>query len=227
LRESTRKLRDARTGHRLTVTTTISFASMWLVPRLARFQKEHPEVDVRISATATVVDLEREGIDLAIRDCPRNAVPAGAIELVSDHVAPVCSPAFLRAARAAKRPLAKPADLCRHVLLHLHDPAGQYPFISWSSWLESAGLSDLEPAGTLVFGHYNLVVQAAELGQGVALGRLSLLTEQLRTKSLVTLFGGGKQIGRAFYALHARGRAAVPEARKFVEWVEREIGRDR
>src|SRR5205814_10660969 len=72
LREATRRLRESRTGHVLTVTTTVSFASMWLVPRLARFRKQHPHVDVRITATHDVVDMERAGIDLAIRDCAVN-----------------------------------------------------------------------------------------------------------------------------------------------------------
>src|SRR5258705_1783035 len=51
LRDATRKLREVRAGHVLTVTTTISFASMWLVPRLARFRKEHPGIDGSITAT--------------------------------------------------------------------------------------------------------------------------------------------------------------------------------
>src|SRR4030095_8342740 len=56
LREATRRLRESRTGHVLTVTTTVSFASMWLVPRLARFRRLHPKADVRINATHEVVD---------------------------------------------------------------------------------------------------------------------------------------------------------------------------
>src|SRR5216684_6987576 len=61
LRDATRRLRETRTGHVLTVTTTVSFASLWLVPRLAHFRREHPRVDVRITATHEVVDMEREG----------------------------------------------------------------------------------------------------------------------------------------------------------------------
>ena len=60
LRDATRRLRESRTGHILTVTTTVSFASMWLVPRLARFRRQNPQVDVRITATHEVVDMERE-----------------------------------------------------------------------------------------------------------------------------------------------------------------------
>ncbi|RDJ94048.1 LysR family transcriptional regulator, partial [Lacticaseibacillus rhamnosus] len=61
-------VRESGSHKLLTVTTTISFASMWLVPRLARFRKDHPQVDVRVAASTDVVDIERGGIDLAIRD---------------------------------------------------------------------------------------------------------------------------------------------------------------
>src|ERR1700752_3445036 len=84
LREATRRLKESRTGHVLTVTTTVSFAALWLVPRLRRFRKEHPSVDVRIPATHEVVDLEREGIDVAIRDCRLDNAPAGAVFLVGE-----------------------------------------------------------------------------------------------------------------------------------------------
>src|SRR5690349_9026068 len=91
LREATRKLRDARRGHVLTVTTTVSFASAWLVPRLARFRRENPGIDVRITATHEVVDLERDGIDVAVRDCAVGAAPPGSIHLVAETLAAMCS----------------------------------------------------------------------------------------------------------------------------------------
>jgi hypothetical protein len=61
-------------------------------------------VDVRINATHEVVDMEREGIDLAIRDSAVNRAPPGSVTLVGEHLAPVCSPEYLKEARAAKRP---------------------------------------------------------------------------------------------------------------------------
>src|SRR4051812_8105375 len=151
LREATRKLREARTGHVLTVTTTVSFASTWLVPRLARFRKEHPRTDVRITATHLVVDLERDGIDLAIRDLALDHVPADAIHLVGEHLAAVCSPEYAKESRRAKKPLVKPEDLRHHVLLNLHDPTGRWPWLSWATWMEARGIEELQPAGTLSF----------------------------------------------------------------------------
>ena len=226
LRDSTRRLRESRSGRLLTVTTTISFASMWLVPRLARFRKDHPHVDVRVAASTDVVDIEREGIDLAIRDCRPEAAPPGAIVLMGDHVAPVCSAAYLKENRAAKRPLAKPEDLRHHVLLHMHDPNGRFPFISWPSWLEAHGLADIETEGSLVFGQYDQVIHAAMHGQGVALGRMSLLQQDLRDKRLVALFGKSQRISRAFHAIYSKGAASRPEAKEFVQWIKQEIGKD-
>src|SRR5688572_7958747 len=158
LREATRRLRETRTGHILTVTTTVSFASMWLVPRLMRFRKRHPAIDVRINATHELIDMEREGIDVAIRDLAVANAPPGAVTLVGEHLAAVCSPAYLKESRAARRALAKPEDLRGHVLLYLHDPTGRWPWISWRAWLESMGVEELDPAGTVGFGQYDQVV---------------------------------------------------------------------
>lgn len=223
LREATRRVRETRTGRVLTVTSTVSFAAMWLVPRLSRFRREHPRVDVRVAATHEVVDLDREGIDVAIRDCRAGTEPAGAVFLVGEHLAPVCSPEYLKEARAAKRPLARAEDLRRHVLLHLHDPTGQWPWLSWAQWFESVGLHDVAPEGTLTLGQYDQVIAAAQHGQGIALGRLSLVNRMLKEKRLVALFRERQELGRAFHAIVSRDGAHRPEVRQFVEWVRREI----
>jgi DNA-binding transcriptional LysR family regulator len=225
LREATRKLRESRTGHVLTVTTTVSFASLWLVPRLARWRKEHPAVDVRITATHEVVDMDREGIDLAIRDCPLSAAPEGAVHLVGEHLAAMCSPAYAREAKRDKRLLTKPQDLRHHLLLTLHD-RGRWPWLSWAAWLEAMGVEDLTPASTLSFDQYDQVMQAAIHGQGVALGRMTIASQLIRDKKLVVLFGRKQQLARGFHAVFAKGARERPEVREFVEWLRQEIRRE-
>ena len=163
VREATRKLRQARHNRVLTVTTTVSFAALWLVQRLARFRKEHPGVDVRITATHEVVDLEREGIDVAIRDCPLNRAPQCAVFLVGEHLAAMCSPEYVREARRNKLPMRTPEDLRYHVLLNLHDAPRKWPWLSWAAWFEAMGVEDPTPAGTLTFDQYDQVVHAALL----------------------------------------------------------------
>jgi DNA-binding transcriptional LysR family regulator len=227
LREATRRLREARTGHVLTVTTTVSFAALWLVPRLARLRKEHPRVDVRITATHEVVDLEREGIDLAIRDVALNRVPAGAVFLVGEHLAAMCSPAYVKESRRMKLALERPQDLRQHVLLNLHDVTRRWPWLSWAAWFEAMGVEEPAPAGTLIFDQYDQVMHAAVHGQGVALGRMTLAAQLIRDKQLVALFGRQQRLARGFHAVYARGAENRPAARQFVDWLRAEIGRDR
>ena len=226
LREATRRIREIRTGYVLTVTTTISFASTWLVPRLARFRKAHPSVDVRIKATHDVVDLEREGIDLAIRDCQSDNVPAGAEYLVGDHLAAMCSPGYAKEARAARRPLVKPQDLRHHVILQMHDPGGRWPWLGWPAWSEAMGMEELTPGGTLTFDQYDQVMQAALHGQGVMLGRMTMANQHIREKRLIALFGRKQRMARAFHAITARNARDRDEVRQFVDWLKDEIRTD-
>lgn len=226
LREATRRLRETRTGHVLTVTTTVSFAALWLVPRLARFRKEHPQVDVRIAATFEVVDMEREGIDLAIRDCALSKAPPGAQFLVGEQLMAVCSPSYAREAKREKRPLAKPADLRHHVLLMLHDAPRRWPWLTWPVWFEAMGVADLTPESTLTFDQYDQVLNAALHGQGVALGRMSLAAQYVRSKQLVALFGREQRLARGYHAVYAKNAEDRREAREFVEWIRAEIARD-
>ena len=227
LREATRKLKETRKGHVLTVTTTVSFAALWLVPRLARFRKEHPHVDVRITATHEVVDLEREGIDVAIRDCPLNRVPPGAVFLVGEHLAAMCSPAYMKEAKRARLPLARPQDLRHHVLLNLHEASRRWPWLSWAAWFEAMGVDDAPPAGTLTFDQYDQVIHAALHGQGIALGRMTLAGQHIRARQLVPLFGQQQRLARGFHAVFAREAGERPEARQFVGWLRAQIQSDK
>ena len=226
LREATRRLRETRTGHVLTVTTTVSFAALWLVPRLSRFRREHPQVDVRIAATFEVVDLEREGIDIAIRDCALAKAPPGAVFLVGEQLMPVCSPDYVREAKREKRPLSRPADLRHHVLLNLHDAPRRWPWLTWAAWFEAMGVADLVPATTLTFDQYDQVLNAAVHGQGIALGRMSLAAQYVRSKRLVALFGREQRLARGYHAIYAKDAEDRKEAREFVEWIRAEISSD-
>jgi DNA-binding transcriptional LysR family regulator len=220
LRTATQRLRESRRGHVLTVTTTGSFASIWLVPRLARFRQAHPGIDVRIAATHVMLDLAREGIDVAIRDVASGREPPGSVRLVGEHLGPVASPAYLREAQS---PLARPADLRHIVMLLLHDPQGRWPWLSWAAWLEANGVADLVPRGTLAYDQYDQVVNAAVHGQGVALGRMSVVESLVEEGKLVALFGKRMQVPRALHAVYAPGAEHRPEARAFVDWLRREI----
>jgi DNA-binding transcriptional LysR family regulator len=149
--DATTRIRQRGAGRTLTVTATIGFASLWLIPRLADFRSRRPDIDIRISANNKMLDLEREGIEVAIRYCMPKAAPDGAIKLFGEVVLPVYSPKLVT--RAA--PLATPEDLRHHVLLHYERPDGVTPWLSWTVWLETIQLPGLKSAGSLRFSQWS------------------------------------------------------------------------
>src|SRR5688500_11095346 len=149
MRAATERLRQQGSRKRpLSVTTTHSFAALWLIPRLAGFTRDHPGVDVRITAETRVQDLERDGLDLAIRHGPAALAGANAVKLFGERVFPVCSPKLLK---DKSKPLHEPKDLRHHCLLQYDDPEGRHPWLHWKTWLEVERIADLRPATTLSF----------------------------------------------------------------------------
>lgn len=198
------------------LTTTVSFASLWIIPRLASFRARHPDIEVFVSADDRTIDLARGEVDVAVRYLSVRNVPEGAARMFGERMLPVASPAVLRDPRT---PLARPADLAKHVLLHLDDSEGMLPWLNWPAWLAANGEPNLKPAGTLRFRMYDQVIQAAVAGQGIALGRLPLLAEPLRDGRLVAPFAKRYDSDRGYYALvapHAESRADV---QAFVAWL--------
>ncbi len=218
---TTRRIRGLNTSRTLTVTTVVSFASLWLVPRLPKFRALYPLADVRIAADNRIVDLSRERMDVAIRYGSPDRVPQQARKLFGEEVMPMCSPRLLK---DRSRPLRRPEDLRHHTLLH-DDYIDTTPWLEWATWLESHGLGDLRPAGDLRFSLYDQVIQAALDGQGVALGRLPLLTHLIESRKLVAPFAVGKgaakmpQATRAFFVIPEPAAALRPEVQAFVDWV--------
>jgi LysR family transcriptional regulator, glycine cleavage system transcriptional activator len=217
MRAATERLR-ARAGKKsLAVTTTHSFAALWLIPRLAGFTRSHPGVDVRIMAETRVQDLERDGLDLAIRHGPQSLAGTGAVRLFGERVFPVCSPALLE-----KNPLHKPQDLRHHVLLQYDDPDGRHPWLHWKTWLEVERIADLRPAGTLSFSGYEQIIPAALAGHGVALGRTPLVRDLVASGQLVAPFKSTADPARAYYAILAPRAAGRREVDAFVDWLKAE-----
>jgi DNA-binding transcriptional LysR family regulator len=203
----------------LRVSTNQPFASLWLIPRLSRFRQRHPGIDVYISADNRIVDLERERLDLAVRYCTEAMAPPGSVRLFGERLVAVCSP---RLAADRSRPLKQPEDLARHVLLHLDDERGRFPWLNWSAWLAANGIRELTPAGSLRFNHFHEVMQAAVAGQGVALGRVPLINDLLKDRRLVAPFRSRYATTRAYFIVRASHAAARPDAQAFVEWLQEE-----
>jgi DNA-binding transcriptional LysR family regulator len=217
LQAATDQLRASGRSRQLSLTTTTGFASLWLIPRLQRFTSLHPDVDVRISATTAVINLERSLVDLAIRYCRPEDVTERAIRLFGEEVVVVCGRSLLH---DRSRPLKRPHDLKHHVLLHF-DYAGAQ-FLDWGTWLTSLGIGELKPAGALHFSQYEQMIQAAISGQGVALGRQPLVNDLLGSGVLAMPFRKAVVGSRAYFIIESEHGAAKPHVRQFAAWLMEE-----
>ncbi len=220
LRDTLESLRAGSEPRILGISTTVSFAALWLIPRLGSFRATHPGIDVRVSATTEVQDLKREHLDLAIRYVRPNVAPSGASKLFGEEVFVVCSKTLCN---DPKRPLKSPEDLRRHVLLHYEDSSGRWPWFSWASWLEAMGIPDLRPQGVLQFNQYDQMIQAAIDGQGVALGRSSLVERLIRQGRLTAPFGEDGNASGAYFILTAPGADRREDVQQFLHWLGSEV----
>ncbi|KQW36293.1 transcriptional regulator GcvA [Rhizobacter sp. Root404] len=208
-------LQRDRRAKTVVVTTTPGFAGLWLIPRLASFTASRPDVDVRISAGYALVNLNRDGVDLAIRYQSEDAIDAGAELLFGDVVLPVCSPKLLR---DKSRPLKTPEDLRHHVLMYLDSGPGA-DMQDWPIWLRAMKLDTLKPASVLHFSQFDQLINAAVAGQGVALGRSPLLKQLLAERKLVAPFKKTVASPRSYYLVQSAGAPRKPEVLDFAAWL--------
>lgn len=224
LREATAAVRVQSTPV-VRVTTTLTFASLWLVPRLAGFQKEHADISVHVVADNVVRDLDRNSLDVALRYCLEEAAGPGAEKLFGEQVAPVAAASLLRGQRVRGT-----EDLLRLPLIELEDPNGNALWLSWKVWCEAMGVARPRTSRGLTFSHYDQVVQAAVAGQGVALGRFPLLDPFLAQRRLVLPLKA-KQYAtlarRAYWLVGAPGAAQRPEVKTFMTWLRRQVAAQR
>ena len=172
-------LEDSLRRRPVTITASIGVVGLWLLPRLRQFQVRHPEIEVRLSANNQIIDLRKDGLDIAIRYGQEAAMPAGALRLFGEALSPVAHPSM------GLTRLDSPALIEGATLLEFEgEPSAWW---RWSTWLESQGWSGVQPRGVLRFNLYDQLIHAAVAGQGIALGRTQLVAPMIADGRLVAL----------------------------------------
>ena len=199
----------------LTVNVLSSFAARWLIPRLGDWRREHPDIEIRLAADDRLVDFSDSDIDVAIRFGLGRYPGLETVRIMGDTIMPVCSPRLLQQGP----PLNSPADLDRHVLLHdamaEHDGSGA----DWKSWIQKAGISGIDSEKGPRFSPAHMLIQAAIEGQGVALGRASLVADDLTSGRLVKPFGPIVGMEFAYYLVCRPEAASHPKLIAFQNWL--------
>ncbi|SSW73253.1 Glycine cleavage system transcriptional activator [Achromobacter veterisilvae] len=213
LRQGTDEIRaPAAARGKLRVGLLASFATRWLAPRLAGFAAAHPDIDLQLLPDIALADVAGGEVDVAIR-YGRGAWPGvRARLLMTERLSVVCAPALIA---GRKRPRS-PEDLLRYPLLASH---ARHPF-EWDAWAQRYGL-DLGRARPVRLHDYNIVVEAALAGQGLAMGRHRLIGAQLASGALVEALPGATleapRIG--WWFVTPRG-ALGDAAQRFHSWLE-------
>lgn len=212
LRQGTDAIR-APTQARITLKVGLlaSFATRWLAPRLPGFATAHPGIDLQLQPDIGLADVAGGEVDVAIR-YGRGVWPGVTSRLLmTERLSVVCAPALIA---GRKRPRT-PDDLLRHPLLTSH---AKQPF-EWDAWARHYGM-DLGRAQTVRLHDYNIVVEAALAGQGLAMGRHRLIASHLASGALVPALPDAvledSRIGWWFVA--PRG-ALSPAAKALQDWL--------
>ncbi|CAO3424667.1 transcriptional regulator GcvA [Azospirillum endophyticum] len=213
-------LRRARTRQALAVTVPTAFADKWLLHRLGGFRGAHPDCELRIDTNTALVDFASQAVDVGIRYGAGAWPGLVAVPFARDAFFPVCSPALL----AGQHPLEGPGDLRHHQLIHDMSMASTPEFRTWRDWHAQAGLPPEQSERGIRINDSAAAYRMAIAGGGVALGRTTLVAQDMDEGRLVRPFGPELDCPLAYHVVCRPRDEDDPTIVAFREWLIAEAG---
>jgi LysR family glycine cleavage system transcriptional activator len=202
----------------LTVSVLPSFATLWLVPKLDSFLQTYPEIQLRVLTSNNPAVVRNEHADVLITYGNGNYPGLETRILMRESVFPVCAPSLLN-----NVPLRRYQDLQQHTLLHDIDVQIDEPMMTWKRWFRDLGLTGVSASRNVEFGNSLLLTEASVRGQGVALGRMSLVQDHLATGRLVRPLKTSRPADYAYYFVTTQVNSEYPRVQTFYSWLEKQI----
>ena len=193
------------------------FASRWLIPRLNRFRRQHPQIELLLHHGPRITAAVDMHTDIAVDWGEGGWNGLEAVQLFEIRYRPVVSP--LLAHRLGG--IEQPADLAQATILHQHDRG------EWRAWLKLAGVPDLELADESVIDDSNVIVQAAIDGQGVALGIFPFVQPEVDSGRLLCPLPTTLKPSRSYHLLTRAGEHRNAEIRAVCSWLQEEAASSR
>jgi LysR family glycine cleavage system transcriptional activator len=191
-----------------------SFSIRWLIPRLDEFRQSHPAIPINITTGLYEwPDAIGGGYDLAFGCGPQCPEGWEATLVVSATMTPVCSPRLLKG-----RSITTPADLTQFNLLHTTPNRSD-----WKIWIAEFARDEVDPMNGETFPVLDMAIQAAVLGQGIAMGDLTVLGEELNSGKLVCPLPqlALRRDADNYYVYGPATRWNRPRVAAFRQWLER------
>lgn len=202
------------TTNRKTVTVAVGpiFGSRWLIPRLSRFHRQHPKIDLVLHQGPRITNAEQLMTMIAVDWGTGDWAGLDARRLFPVRYAPVASPSLL----LERGGIQKPEDLAKFPVIH------QWDREEWNAWLRQAGVADLKFAQETVMRDSNHALQAAIDGQGVILGTFPLVSTDVEVGRLVRPLDLELHPARGYHLLTRPGGRALNEVNAVCAWIEAE-----
>jgi len=199
-----------KSSNRLNIKAPSSFSVQWLLPRIASYQQQHPDIDVHLSAQDNDIDFFPEAFDIQIQYLLEPCLNNDSTLLFEEEIFPVCSPELL----TGSSPLLEPADLANHRLLHINF----YPE-DWAMWLAHAGVDNVNFERGHRFDQSMLTLKAAIHGSGIALGRSPIVNQKLANGSLVEPFNLRLPSQGGYWLTTQADLTTCPHVAEFKHWL--------
>lgn len=210
------RARDLRGTLHVGVAPTLGLS--WLMPRLPRFQQRWPGVNVMLRVRAGAVDFNEERVDLAIYYGAGRYSDLHRELLMEEFLLPVCSPVYAEQLGEA------PTSLAQACFLHASESTDvQQLFSEWRHWCDGCGVDLPYEQRHYGFNHYQMALEAALAGMGVAMGRRVLVRPLLEQGALVAV-GPEVAAGRNYELMAPREHLDRPRCRAFIDWLRDELG---
>ncbi len=199
----------------LTVTAGPGFTALWLAPRLFSFATEHPEIELRFSASLRLLDFDRDDVDLAIRFGPGSDDNLFSRPLTEEWATPMMTPQLAEQIKS-------PEDLKNLTLLQDDLTAAFQPPVDWAAWFTAAGVTPPELHGPR-FNQADHAVGAALAGTGAIMGRASLTEAALREGRLVMPFRLTLRMVSRYRLVCPHGVEKRPHVAAFMDWIDDQV----
>jgi len=219
LEEAVDIIAGSKTSTVLKVSVSPSFASKWLVPRLASYYERRPDAIVKISATMQVTDFKAEDTDVAIRYGRGNYDGLQSEELLRETLFPVCAPGLFDGEAAT------PCAVLKHTLIHDDSSIEDESAPNWTMWLKAAGVTAPDGMPAIHFNNNALAIEAAVAGRGVALARSAIAEEDIKAGRLIKPFGEAVPVNFAHHIVYPKEKIKNERVQDFIEWLREETSK--
>ena len=197
----------------VTLSISTAFANYWVMPRMTRLHRSHPNIDLRLQVVDKDVDLEYENVSLGIRRGRGGWPGYESASIAREEIFAVASPAYLAANPRPK----SIEDLLEHQFIHLEEPFRPRP--KWRDWFESFGVEFVDRGEGLRLNDYALVIQAAMAGEGVAIGWRHVTESLIKKRLLVPVLPQSWITGEEFHLIWSDRTELSASAQRVRNWI--------